>query len=495
MTNFFENIILNLPEVASPKQKKLPFNERLKWTLVTLVLFFVLGMIPLWPLGPNTLAQFEYLAIILGAEFGSLMSLGIGPIVTGSIILQLLNGAGILKFDLTSPEGKRRYQGVQKLVSISFVVFEAIIYVFMGGIQPPTSIGAVALTAGMLFNMKLLLAFQLLLGGIIVLFMDEIISKWGFGSGISLFIAAGISKQIFIRLFSFTDTAGNLFWESAYQGPVVGVLWSTITALTSGDGQSALLGAVAIIATALVFAIAVYSQAMKIEIPLSFGRVRGHGIRWPLQFIYTSNMPVILVASLFATLQLWMRLIQNSMGGGNPICWVGTATDWFCFPGGFAEGTGQAVGLLRVLNGPNLVDTIIRAGGQLSIIMPEVIVALIYVILMIGGSVLFSLFWVQTSGQDSKSLAKQIMSSGLQIPGFRKDKRILERILDRYIMPLTVMGAIVVGFLAALADVMGALSRGTGILLTVMIIYKLYEDIAREHMYDLNPAVRKFMGK
>ena len=114
---------------------------------------------------------------------------------------------------------------------------------------------------------------------------------------------------------------------------------------------------------------------------------------------------------------------------------------------------------------------------------------------MVGGAVLFSVFWVQTSGQDAGSLAGQMMSSGLQIPGFRKDKRILERILSRYIMPLTVMGGIVVGFLAATADLMGALSRGTGILLTVMIIYKLYEDIAREHMYDLNPAVRKFMGK
>ena len=493
--NLLDRITQSLPEVAAPKQKKLAFNERLKWTLISLVLFFLLGMIPLWPLGANTLAQFEYLAIILGAEFGSLLSLGIGPIVTGSIILQLLNGAGILKFDLTTPEGKQKYQGIQKLVSILFIVFEAIIYVFMGGISPPTQIGAVVLASGTLFQMKLLLTFQLFLGGLIVLFMDEIVSKWGFGSGISLFIAAGISKQIFIRLFSFTDTAGNLFWESAYQGPIVGVLWSTIGALTSGDGQGAFLGIIAIVATAVVFAIAVYSQAMKIEIPLSFGRVRGHGIRWPLQFIYTSNMPVILVASLFATLQLWMRLLQNSMGAGQPICWIGDVSKWWCFPGGFAEGTGQAIGLLRVLNGPNLVDTIIRAGGQFSIIMPELIISLIYILLMIGGSVVFSLFWVQTSGQDSASLAKQIMSSGLQIPGFRKDKRILLRILDRYIMPLTVMGGITVGFLAALADTMGALSRGTGILLTVMIIYKLYEDIAREHLYDLNPMVRKFMGK
>jgi len=86
------------------------------------------------------------------------------------------------------------------------------------------------------------------------------------------------------------------------------------------------------------------------------------------------------------------------------------------------------------------------------------------------------------------------MASGLQIPGFRRDERVLEILLKRYITPLTVMGAAAVGFLAASADILGALSRGTGILLAVMIIYKLYEDIAQQNMMDLNPALRKFMG-
>lgn len=476
--SFFDTFISNLPEVSSPKQKKLPFNERLKWTLIVLVLFFVLGMIPLWPLGQNTLAQFEYLAIMLGAEFGSLMSLGIGPIVTGSIILQLLNGAGIMKFDLTTHEGKKRYQGIQKLMSIFFIVFEAIIFVFMGGISPPAAaIGTIRL------QYQLILVFELFLGGMIVLFMDEIVSKWGFGSGISLFIAGGISKQIFIRLFSFTDTAGNLVWEAGFQRPIVGHVWSIILSVLEVDFSGALVSIITIAATLIVFGMAVYVQAMKVEIPLSFGRVRGHGIRWPLQFIYTSVIPIILVSSLFATLQLWVRLLQNWTGGNIiPIL------------GGYTQGN-VPVGLIAVLNGPNLVQTIIQSGGQWSIIAPVLFNSIIYILLMVGGAVLFSIFWVQTSNLDAKSLANQMLSSGLQIPGFRKDRRILERLLNRYIMPLTVMGAITVGFLAAIADLMGALSRGTGILLTVMIIYKLYEDIAREHMYDMNPMLRKFMGK
>ena len=107
---------------------------------------------------------------------------------------------------------------------------------------------------------------------------------------------------------------------------------------------------------------------------------------------------------------------------------------------------------------------------------------------------MFGIFWVQTAGMDSRSQAQQMLASGLQIPGFRKDQRVLERLLDRYIWPLTIMGAITVGFLASFADLTGALGSGTGILLTVMIVYRLYEDIAKQHMMDMNPMMRKFMG-
>src|SRR3989339_1577215 len=133
---FFDNLIENLPEVSGPTQKRLPFKDKLKWTLIVLMIFFVLGMIPLFGLGENALQQFEFLSIILGASFGSIISLGIGPLVTASIVLQLLNGTGIIKFDLTTQEGKQRYHGLQKIASFFFIILEACIYVLMGGLAP-----------------------------------------------------------------------------------------------------------------------------------------------------------------------------------------------------------------------------------------------------------------------------------------------------------------------------------------------------------------------
>ena len=463
MMSFFKNLLYNLPEVKGPTQKRLSFKEKLKWTGIILVLFFILGMVPLFGLGQNALQRFELLSVILGASFGSIISLGIGPIVTASIVLQLLNGSGILKFDLTSTEGRKTFQGVQKISAVFFIIFEACIYVFMSGLAPPIELTGTAIY----FQLELLLILQLILGGILILFMDEVVSKWGFGQGVSLFIAAGVSQSIFIRALSPLPSPTN-------PSIATGAIPALVQSLAAGDPQTALLMFAGVVSTIAVFVMAVYAQAMKVEIPLSFGRVRGHGIRWPLHFIYTSNIPVILVAALLANIQLWARLLQN---WGLPIF-------------GTFVGNSPATGLVAWIYSPDIVGKAIR--GSLS--FSDIGHAGIYTLIMLIGCVVFSWFWVQTSGMDAKSQAKQIMSSGLQIPGFRKDERVLERLLQRYIGPLTIMGAIAVGILAAAADVSGALTSGTGLLLTVMIIYRLYEEIAKQHMMDMNPMLRKFMG-
>jgi preprotein translocase subunit SecY len=460
--SFWENLLNNLPEVKGPEQRRLSFKEKLKWTGMILGIFFILGLIPLFGLGSNALQQFEFLSIILGAEFGSIMSLGIGPLVTASIVLQLLNGSGLIKFDLTTTEGKKSFQGTQKLLSIFFILFESAIYVLMGGLAPDP------LLKGSLIYMEIqwILIFQLFLGGILVMFMDEVVSKWGFGSGISLFIAAGVSKEIVVRAFSWLPSPAN-------PNIATGAIPALFQSLSTGDPTTAALMIAGVLATIIVFVISVYAQAMKIEIPLSFGRIRGHGIRWPLSFMYTSNIPVILVAALMANVQLWARLLQN---WGYPI--LGTFV-----------GNSPATGLVAWIHSPDIVGKIIKG----SLTFPDISHSLIYMLFMVVGAVIFGIFWVQTSGMDAKSQAKNIMASGLQIPGFRKDERILERLLDRYIWPLTILGAITVGFLAAVADLAGALSRGTGILLTVMIVYRLYEEIAKQHMMDMHPMLRKFM--
>lgn len=443
-----------IPEVAAPKQQRLTFKQKLKWTIAILILFLGLGLVPLYGLGENALQQFEFLSTLLGAQFGSLVSLGIGPIVTASIVLQLLNGANILNYDMNSPEGKENFQAMQQVFTIFFVFLEAIIYVMMGGLAPAAGIPA------------FVLIFQLFVGGMIIVYMDQIVSKWGFHSGISLFIAAGVSQTIFVRALNPLPAPNNP--EAA-----VGAIPQLFNALTAGNPQAAMLQLAGLIATVAVFCFVVYTQAMKVEVPLSFGRVRGHGVRWPLDFFYTNVIPVILVGALLANIQLFGKLLDN---WGIPIL-------------GQYQGNQPVSGLASFVQSPNIVDSIVTGSftGDMAL------QALVYVIIYMLGCMVFSIFWMQSSGMDSRSQAEKIMNSGLQIPGFRKDRRVLERLLERYIWPLTVMGGLAVGFLAAAADLTGAFGGGTGILLTVMIVYKLYKEIAQEHMMEMNPMLRDFM--
>ncbi len=293
---------------------------------------------------------------------------------------------------------------------------------------------------------------------------DEICSKWGFGSGISLFIAAGVSQQIFLTALSplINDATGYF----------VGYIPLILQLLINGQPSLIVWPLLSIIATIGVFLLVVFAQSIKVNIPLTMGRVRGYNIKWPIKFFYTSNIPVIFTASLIAMVQMAGLFLANA---GFPL--LGT----------FA-GQKAVSGLAYWLQFPSIQDLWVQG---VSTFIPQLIV---YPLFMIVGSILFSLLWVQVGGQDPASVAQQIYDTGLSIPGFRRDKRILERVLARYINPLTVLGAATIGVLAVVADLFSALSRGTGILLTVMIVYGIYENIARTGLDDASPVVKKMFG-
>jgi preprotein translocase subunit SecY len=458
-----KKIIKNLPEVRKPSEKKLGFNIKLKWTLIILVAFFILLNIPLHGLSSNSLERFEFLAVVLGTDFGSIISLGIGPIVMSSIILQLLSGAGILGIDTKTEEGKKYFQGIQKIGVLFFIVFESMIFVLMRGLEASPGFTSIVIT-------------QLILGGLAIMLMDEVSSKWGFGSGVSIFIVAGVSLSIFVSLFQFIGPTGENcltnFGETACTGKFLVILQSII----NGAPTEALLALMVIAITVVIFLGVVWAQSLKVEIPLSYDRLRGYGVKWPLSFFYASVIPVILVSALSANIQLFGSLLEN---------WRGSPT----FLGGFSNGQ-PISGLAYWLGSSNLVESFITG----SLRSTQLLQGLTHLLFYMFFAMIFSIFWVKTTGMDSAGQAKNILSSGLQLPGFRKDQRILESILNRYVMPLTVMGGLAIGALAAIADLLGALISGTAILLAVMIIYQLYQNIAKQHAMDMHPAMKKIMS-
>ncbi len=455
-----------LPSIREPKKEQ-SLKEMLTWTGIVLVVYFVLGSIDLY--GANAasveqaLQQLQTFQTLLGAQIGSIITLGIGPIVTSSIVLQMMVGSELLPWNTNTDEGQMKFQSAQKVMAYSLALVQAIGYVLSGtfgsGLAPVT--------------MTLLIG-QITMGGWIIILLDDLVQKWGFGSGTGLFIAAGVSKAVYIAIISPLTGTGQPYWQAGAMNEAVGALFKFA-------GTLQMTSLIPVFSTVLVFAAVVYMQSMRVEIPLTFGNVRGFGQKWPLKFLYTSNMPVILIAALVSNVQI----VGTTLAGSNGCSVLG------CFSGGQAS-----TGLVAWLTAPTQFVTQIATTGLGSIGLmgtDSIFHVLFYLSVYVFGSILFSFFWMKTSGQDADSVAEQIQSTGMKVPGFRKDKRVIKKVLNRYIPGLTVLSGAAVGLLAGLANMTQAAGGGTGILLTVMILYRLYEQLAQKHMEELHPAMKDFL--
>ncbi|MHC1605353.1 MAG: preprotein translocase subunit SecY [Candidatus Methanofastidiosia archaeon] len=446
----FSPILKILPEVTSPK-KHVTFKERLTWSGIILILYFVMAEIPLYGLPSTIQDMFSGFRTVLAGNSGTMLHLGIGPIVTAGIIMQLLAGAEILNIDLSTHKGKARFQGTQKLLAIFLCIFEAVLFALAWRYQ---------VSSGML----IFLIVQMAIGALLLLMMDEVVTKWGFGSGISLFIAARVSSQVFWQAFSpLRDESGQF----------LGALPDFISKIIGGETAGILTrpypypDMLSLFFTLVIFLIVVYFEAMRIEIPLAYGKYKGIRGRYPIKFVYASNIPMILTIALFANVRV-----------------IAQVTNWNII-GTFSEGGAITGGLLYYLTPPR----------SLSSLASEPFRGLVYLVIVVLFCTIFAKLWIELTNMGPKAVAKRLQSSGMQIPGFRKDIRILEKILSRYIPKVTVMGGAFVGLIAVFADFTGALGTGTGILLTVGIVYRLYEQLAKEQASELFPALRQFLGK
>jgi len=466
-----ERIAKYIPSITPPLYR-LSFKEKLKWTSIVLILYIFLSYVPIVGLKLTPQAQY-FLTIqhLLGARFGSLLTLGIGPIVTAGIILQLLVGSKIINLDTTKPEGRKKFQTWEKVLAVFFCIIEAIAYVMFGPLTTTT------------FLLPFVI-FQIALGGFLVILMDDVIGKWGLGSGISLFIVTGISTQIFVRIFSpFPPSCSisnlALCIPSSTNLPA-GLFWQMLINFYSNNPTNAILALIPIVSTAIVFFIVIFVQGISVDIPLAFSAFRGFGRSWSLKLLYTSNIPVIFAWAFLANLQLLSHIGLTPVDGK------------MCGPLGCFDSNGNAVsGFAYYIYSPKNVASLVVEG----ISTREILKILVYSLLMISLATIFSVIWVETSGMDAKSLSEQLSIIGMQIPGYRRDPRVIESVLNKYIPPLSVLGGLIVGALAVIGDLLGAIGSGTGLLLSVMIIYNYYELIKNEDLEGAPEFVKKLMGE
>ncbi len=504
-----ERLVDVYPSITKP-EGHVRFNQKMWTTILVLIIYFMMTNVMIYGLSDSTLDIFSSFRAIMAGASGSIMHLGIGPIVTGSIIMQLFAGAKIIQLDLQDSSDKQLYQGVQKLLVLFMIPVESIPQVY-GFLDPSESvIGQYGIGWA-----NAIIVSQLFLGSYLVFLLDELVSKWGIGSGISLFIAAGVAQSTFVGTLSPLPVVQGS--PMGIDNPPSGVLpmifytlrTATNSELVSQNGFELILlnhanPLAALASSIIVFLVVAYAESSKLELPLTHGKVRGHRGQYPIRLVYASNIPVILMAALLAnvnmfTLLFWSHPVLSTVpilgrnGWGSRAHWFGayevgatTPSDGFAWYSSMVNGVGDW--LIPLLN-----QTGDAYGHGLGQIMIHVFV---YVFFMTAGSTVFAKFWIETTNMGAKDVAKQIERTGMQIPGFRKNPVVLERILQRYIPPVTLFSGAFVGLLASGADLLGTVGNatGTGLLLAVGIILRTYEQIQKEQAMEMHPALREFFG-
>ncbi|MBJ32797.1 MAG: preprotein translocase subunit SecY [Euryarchaeota archaeon] len=497
------------PSITKP-EGHVRFNQKLWTTTLVLIIYFMMTNVMIWGLSDDTLDIFSSFRAIMAGASGSIMHLGIGPIVTGSIIMQLFAGAKIIQLDLQDSSDKQLYQGVQKLLVLFMIPVESIPQVY--GFLDPSVVIIDRFGIGWA---NAVIVSQLFIGSYLVFLLDELVSKWGIGSGISLFIAAGVAQSTFVGTLSPLPTVQGspMSFENPPSGTLPMIFYTLRTAtnseLVSQNGFELILlnhanPVAALVSSIIVFLVVAYAESSKLELPLTHGKVRGHRGQYPIRLVYASNIPVILMAALLAnvnmfTLLFWSHPVLSTVpilgrnGWGSRAHWFGsyevgatTPSDGFAWYSSMVNGVGDW--LIPLLNQQG--DAYGHSLGQ---IMTHVFV---YVFFMTAGSTVFAKFWIETTNMGAKDVAKQIERTGMQIPGFRKNPVVLERILERYIPPVTLFSGAFVGLLAAGADLLGTVGNatGTGLLLAVGIILRTYEQIQKEQAMEMHPVLRDFFG-
>ncbi|KAM6383591.1 protein transport protein Sec61 subunit alpha isoform 4-T6 [Alca torda] len=336
------------------------------------------------------------------------MELGISPIVTSGLIMQLLAGAKIIEVGDT-PKDRALFNGAQKLFGMIITIGQAIVYVMTGMYGDPAEMGA---------GICLLIIIQLFVAGLIVLLLDELLQKgYGLGSGISLFIATNICETIVWKAFS--PTTINTGRGTEFEGAVIALfhLLATRTdkvrALREAFYRQNLPNLMNLIATVFVFAVVIYFQGFRVDLPIKSARYRGQYSSYPIKLFYTSNIPIILQSALVSNLYVISQMLSVRFSGNFLVNLLG---QWADVSGGGPARSYPVGGLCYYLSPPESMGAIFE----------DPVHVIVYIIFMLGSCAFFSKTWIEVSGSSAKDVAKQLKEQQMVMRGHRDTSMVHE---------------------------------------------------------------------
>ncbi len=454
-----------IPTVSRPP-RRIPLSKRLFWTAVVAVVYILMTTTPLYGAAhtqqQGTQQAQQLLSIIFGTAYGTLAHLGIGPIVIAGILLEVFAFSGLMNLDLNKREDRLKFTLLLKWTALGIAAVEAVAYVLAEQFGKVSPLGGVLIVA------------QLLAATLIIILLDDLMSKgWGIGSAISLIIFLGVSRQIFLSLFSW-DVVRDVNNQLHVNG-LLPALGAALYDLFARGDATALIGLinrpvvlqgqqsvtylpdfVGLLSTLVLAYVILYLEMMKVNIPVTAGQYRGIKFTIPLRFVYVSVLPIIFTTySLLLVGQLLLPFYQT-----NPV---------------IAE-------IVRVIFLPHRDFLNIH-------------VLILHYILYVALAIAFAWIWVQLAGLSAEDQARQFAQSQLHVPGFRQSEKILAKILERPINALTIISGFIAGSFAALGNILGVWGGGAGLILLIEIALQYYALVMREQMMEMYPGLKQLLGQ
>ena len=448
-----------VPEVREPEGRA-SFRERLLWTGITLFIYLICCQLPLFGIYKTSGADPLYwMRVILASNRGTLMELGITPLITSNMIVELLANSKLISFDRSVEGDKRLLEAAEKLLSIIVSFATAFGYVYTGMYGRLETIGALRAT---------LLVLQLTGAAVMVLYLDEMLQKGhGVGAGISLFIATNICENVLWKAFSpiTLKTENGIEFEGALIALVHFLLTKSdkLHALRLAFFRPHLTNVHNILVTALVFLVMIYFQGFQVSLPLANRTVRGAVGSYPVKLFYLSNTPIIIQTAVISNLHVVSNVLFRKFRKFQLVRLLGTwRTD--------QHGREQLVGGLSYYLVPP--DSLRDAAR-------DPLHFLVYLVFIVVSCAMLSKMWLELSGRSPLDVLRQLQDSKMVIAKHDRDTAMIS-VLNRYIPTATVIGGVCIALLGFLSDLLGTVGSGTGLLLVVNIIYGFMEVFARE---------------
>lgn len=271
-------------------------RKRIFFTLAALVAFRLLAAIPIPGVDHGRLAQFfssnEFFGLLNVFSGGglsqlSIVMLGVGPYITGSIIMQLLTiMSPRLKamYQEEGEAGRRKFAQYGRLLTVPLALIQS--FGFIKLLQSQQIIAPLS-TFGLITNLVIITA-----GSVLLMWIGELITEYGIGNGVSLIIFSGIVAQLP------TEIGQLLFAFDRSQIPLYLVF--------------------IVVAAIVIMGVVIITEAER-PIPVTYAKqVRGNRVYGgastylPLRINQAGVIPIIFALSLLLFPQLIFRFLQNT---------------------------------------------------------------------------------------------------------------------------------------------------------------------------------------